>query len=1030
MLVVTKRDGKKEPFTVDKIRSVIEMACEGLEVNPLELESKFDEFLKPGITTESIQNNLIYHSRSLASPTTPDWNFVSGRLLTMHRWHTTCAYDVDFYTFLTDMMDSGLYNHKNLSRWSESEINVVGDAIVQDRDLNLSYAAMLNAERKYLMDGECMQQLFMVNAMILCTDNKDRIDDTIELYNVLSERKLSLATPWLSNLRRGDNINSCYVLDVEDDLNSIYDNIKNAALISQDGGGIGMHVGRIRAQGSSVRGRRGGSKGVVPFLRVMNDTMVYIDQCWHGDTLIYTENGPKRIKDLNQDDYVVVEDGSFRRVLRKKNYSQTAPMMKISTQYSIGNEIVTTQHPILAICEGRTGGDWVDSGKLKVGDFVGNAIPTDVTESTFTNDNLRFYGILLGVVEIDEYGVCYINYDLMGDDTIEFLENYMPTGDTTFEYSDLYNENGQKRISPKFLNIEPEKQLHIVKGMVESIGDISDDKVRFEHTSKELIFGLRYILLRNKTPVSGELVGDKWNVVIENTEQVCSVIDVSMTEKRDWYVKDGILWNRITSIESHDDIDEDVWDLAIQGVESYNTGMVIAHNGGKRPGAATTCLPIWHADIEAFLSLQTEGGDLRNKCFDIFPQVKVHDLFMKRVLSNGDWYTFCPHEVKHVIGEDLNEVYGTEFTKLYTKCCNALDSGRLTIGDKYKAKDLLKELMRTQVETGLPYIMFTDTVQRYNPNKHDVLDGKQLSIQSLNLCVESYSNTSPDKLTHACSLASVVVGRHDSLEDITNTAKLASRALNAGFNLFESPVQSAKNNADRYRTIGVGIMGLHDWLAKNGYRYNQLDHISDVAESIAYGAVMGSIENAMEFGSYPAFDGSMWDTGEQTTRFAKYGRLYDWEKVQKMIDEHGIYNGCVTMCAPTSSTSLLQDATAGIMPTYSAYYTEKNAAGSYAVSPENLRYNPLGYARTMPMYEQTELVDVVATVQKFMTSGISAEYIFDHNKEGFTAKDIYDMIVHAWKSETKSIYYIRSIKNGDSVDKLLGGESACVGCSG
>ena len=868
MITITKRDGRKETFQIEKIRTVIEYACEGLEVNPLELEAKFDEFLTDGITTTQIQDNLIYHARTLSSPQTPDWNFVAGRLATMNRWHETGAYDLEFPVFLNDMIEAGVYQHPNLLKWTEKQIRKVGDAIVQERDLDLSYAAVINAEKKYLLEGECLQQLFMVNAMILCTNKKNRVREAIRLYDALSQRKLSLATPWLSNLRKGKNINSCYILDIDDDLNSIYDNVKNAAMISQQGGGIGIHVGRIRARGSSVAGHKGGSKGVVPLLRVVNDTMVYIDQ------------------------------------------------------------------------------------------------------------------------------------------------------------------------------------------------------------------------------------------------------------------------------------------------------------SSRRPGAATTTLPIWHADIEAFLSLQTEGGDLREKCFDIFPQVKIHDLFMKRVLSDGDWYTFCPHEVKTVIGGDLNEVYGTEFTKLYTKCCNAYESGRLTVGNKYKAKDLLKELMRVQVETGLPYIMFADTVHRYNPNKHDVVDGRNVSIQSLNLCVtgdtkiltdkgyveigslvgtkqtiwngeewsedveivqtgknmevlevtvnygqrvkctpyhkfavydddnkiikvpayklkkgdrlidytlpngerstgmvvesvvkldgledvfcftepkrnmgmfngictfqcvESYSNVLPDKLSHACSLASVVVGRHDSLEEIVETAKLAADTLNAGFDLFESPVQSAKANADRYRTIGVGIMGLHDWLAKNGYHYTQLEHISDVAESIAYGATLASIEMAKEHGKYDAFDGSMWDTGEMTDRFSKYGRLYDWKEVQRLIDEHGMYNGCVTMCAPTSSTSLLQDATAGIMPTYSAYYTEKNAVGTYAVSPENLRYNPLAYARTMPMYDQKELVDVVATIQHFMTAGISAEYVFDFNKEGFTAKDIYDMIVKAWKSETKAIYYIRSIKRGTNIDSLIGGESACVGCSG
>jgi len=278
MLVVLKRDGTKEQFDVTKIRNVVNMACDGLPVNPVELEAKFDQFISNEITTEQIHDNLIYHARTLASPSSPAWNWVAGRLLTMKRWHTTCAYDVEFLVYFKEMMTAGIYKHPWFSEWSDEEIEKVGNAIVQERDLDLSYAAMVNAEKKYLLDGECMQQLFMVNAMILSTHEANRVESTIRLYDALSQRKISLATPWVSNLRRGENINSCYVLDIEDDLVSIYDNIKNAALISKSGGGIGVNIGRIRAKGADVNSVKKASKGVVPMARVLNDTMVYIDQ--------------------------------------------------------------------------------------------------------------------------------------------------------------------------------------------------------------------------------------------------------------------------------------------------------------------------------------------------------------------------------------------------------------------------------------------------------------------------------------------------------------------------------------------------------------------------------------------------------------------------------------------------------------------------------------------------------------------------------------------------------------------------------
>jgi len=122
---------------------------------------------------------------------------------------------------------------------------------------------------------------------------------------------------------------------------------------------------------------------------------------------------------------------------------------------------------------------------------------------------------------------------------------------------------------------------------------------------------------------------------------------------------------------------------------------------------------------------------------------------MHRVLHDGYWRTFCPHEVKTVMGFDLNELYGSDFTNAYRKCESAAESGRLTIGAKYKAKELLKELLKTQVETGLPYVFFSDTVHKVNPNKHDkiIVNGeeKPLSIQSLNLCVTGDTKILTDK---------------------------------------------------------------------------------------------------------------------------------------------------------------------------------------------------------------------------------------------------------------------------------------------
>jgi ribonucleoside-diphosphate reductase alpha chain len=149
----------------------------------------------------------------------------------------------------------------------------------------------------------------------------------------------------------------------------------------------------------------------------------------------------------------------------------------------------------------------------------------------------------------------------------------------------------------------------------------------------------------------------------------------------------------------------------------------------KRSGACTVALPIWHADIEEFLSMQTEHGDQRKKCFDIFPQVVMYDLFLEACEKDDYWHCFDPYECIKVLGIDLNK-YSSKYTWIrnYLDCVKAYKENKLVIVKKYKAKYLIKELIKTIVETGLPYIAYVDTLNKYNPNKH------KGDIIAVNLC--------------------------------------------------------------------------------------------------------------------------------------------------------------------------------------------------------------------------------------------------------------------------------------------------------
>ena len=209
---VIKRNGKREVYNCKKIKKAIAFACENLEVNPLQLEAKFDEFIKDGVTTASIQENLILHAKNLSSPTNDQWLLVAGRLATMGRWNDTRAYDVPFSVWYKKARTEGKWIHKQFEVYSDEDIEYFGTLIQKNRDLNHTIASVETAISKYLYPDECIQQMFMGEAMLYASVepiNTRRIK-VLEWYTELSLLELSLATPHLMNLRQAKQVASCF----------------------------------------------------------------------------------------------------------------------------------------------------------------------------------------------------------------------------------------------------------------------------------------------------------------------------------------------------------------------------------------------------------------------------------------------------------------------------------------------------------------------------------------------------------------------------------------------------------------------------------------------------------------------------------------------------------------------------------------------------------------------------------------------------------------------------------------------------
>jgi len=469
----------------------------------------------------------------------------------------------------------------------------------------------------------------------------------------------------------------------------------------------------------------------------------------------------------------------------------------------------------------------------------------------------------------------------------------------------------------------------------------------------------------------------------------------------------------------------------IPWIKLLNDTAIAVNQGGRRAGAVTIGVDIWHLDVPEFLEMQTENGDQRRKAYDVFPQLVITDEFMRRVINKAEWTLVDPYEVRNKLGIELAELWGEEFEEAYRLVEANLDQ-EILLYKKINARDLFKSIMRSQVETGMPYIAFKDTINRANPNKHDGY------IPGVNLCTESFSNVTPDKTAHCCNLVSLNLANIDR-EEIESNCQIAVRILDNTIDITNPPFDNAKNHNDKYRTIGVGAMGLADWLAKRKLSYNNLSEISNLFEEIGYWCTYSSMELAKERGAYQAFLGSEWSQGKLIGAKPLAWFLNNavqpqrWQQLATDIQRFGIRNSHITAIAPNTSSSLVQGCTASVLPVYSRFFYDKWAKGTVPIAPPFIEEAFWFYSENKNL-EQQQVVKAIATMQEWIDTGISMELLFNLNEGVYfpeepnrclTAKDIFDTLVMAWELGCKAIYYIRTVQK----DNFRESDDSCSSCA-
>jgi ribonucleoside-diphosphate reductase alpha chain len=276
---VSKRNGKLVPFDADKINETLEWACEGLNnvsSSQVAVSAKIQFF--DGIPSETIQKLLVRAAADLINETTPDYQYVAGRLLMFDlRKRVFGQYEPeDFYDHIQNLVKIGKYDKDIITKWSEVEIIELGNYINHERDMQYTYAAMMEWEAKYLVKDrttgqhfESPQQAIMLIGMCLHEDEPVdiRMKYVKDFYDVISNGD-SLPTPIMAGVRTPTRqFSSCVLIESGDSLDSI--NASSAAIVKyvSQRAGIGINAGRIRAIGSPIRGGEATHTGVIPFYK-------------------------------------------------------------------------------------------------------------------------------------------------------------------------------------------------------------------------------------------------------------------------------------------------------------------------------------------------------------------------------------------------------------------------------------------------------------------------------------------------------------------------------------------------------------------------------------------------------------------------------------------------------------------------------------------------------------------------------------------------------------------------------------------
>jgi ribonucleoside-diphosphate reductase alpha subunit len=487
----------------------------------------------------------------------------------------------------------------------------------------------------------------------------------------------------------------------------------------------------------------------------------------------------------------------------------------------------------------------------------------------------------------------------------------------------------------------------------------------------------------------------------------------------------------------------------------FNNTARYVNQGGRRKGSIAVYLEPWHADILEFLELRLNQGDEEARCRDLFTALWIPDLFMEKVEEDGDWHLMCPNE-----SPGLCDVHSEAFNELYREY---VAQGRFKA--MVKARDVWNAIIKSQVETGTPYMLYKDACNSKSNQKN------LGTIKSSNLCTEIVEYSDKDE-TAVCNLASLclpafVTKTFDCVK-LAEVVRVVTRNLNRVIDNNFYPTESCRLSNMRHRPIAIGVQGLADVFMMLGIPFDspQARELNKyIFATIYHAALEESCLLAKEEGPYETFKGSPASMGK--LQFDLWGKTdHGFDRLKDDIVKWGLRNSLLVAPMPTASTAQVMGNNEAFEPYTTNLYLRRTLAGEFVMINKHLikSLQTLGKwnkdTKDKIIYEKgsvqnldipDELKQIYRTAWEIPTRSIidmaadRGQYIDQSQSmnlfvENPTTAKLSSMHMYSWKKGLKTgMYYLRTRAKASAIQFTLDPtkysgpvckmEEGCVVCS-